>query len=56
MNRAVHIHIHAPVEGGLLEGGNGGDHDVHHAVQHDQLIYYGLLHPPQNPQHTHVKQ
>ena len=55
VNGAVHIHIHSPVEGGLLVGGHGGDHAVHHTVQLDQLIYYGLLRPPQHPQDTCVK-
>ena len=56
MNQTVVNHCHAPVEGGLLEGGQGGEEDAHYAVKLHQLIHRCLIFPFQDPHHSYVQQ
>ena len=55
MEGAIKLHTQAPVEGGLMEGGQGGEGDVIDTIQNDQLVDYCALRRPQNLQHTCVK-
>ena len=55
MEGAIKLHTQAPVERGLMEGGQGGEDDVIDTIQNNQLVDYRALRRPQNLQHTCVK-
>ena len=55
MEGTIKIHTQAPVEGGLMEGGQGGEGDVIDTIQNNQLVDYCALRRPQNHQHKCVK-
>ena len=55
MEVAIKLQAQALVEGGLMEGGQGGEGDVIDTIQDNQLVEYCILYRPQNHQHTCVK-
>ena len=55
MKGAIKLQTQALVEGGLMEGGQGGEGDVIDTIQNNQLVDYCALRWPQNHHHTCVK-
>ena len=55
MEVAIKLHTQALVEGGLMEGGQGGEGDVIDTIKNNQLVDYCILRRPQKHQHTYVK-
>ena len=51
MDVAIRLQTQALVEGGLMEGAQGGEGDVVDTIQNNQLVDYCILHWPQNHQH-----
>ena len=52
MEVAIKLHTQALVEGGLMEGGQGGEGHVIDTIQNNQLVDCCTLCLPHNHQHT----